>query len=74
MTAMTQITLTIPDKIAADLEEASRQANRSPDELASELLRRGLAVRKFKQTRQAIIDSLGDRAPETDDDAFKLLP
>ena len=70
---MSQITLNLPDRIAAELEEASRLANHTPDDLAIELLRRGLAARKFRATRQAIIDSLGERAPSTDEDAFKLL-
>jgi hypothetical protein len=71
---MSQLTLNLPDKLAADLVEASRQSNRAPDELAVELLKRALAVRSFKSARDAIASSLGDRAPETDDDAFKLLP
>ncbi len=71
---MSQLTLNLPDNVAADLVEASRQSNRAPDELAVELLKRALAVRRFKSARETIVESLGDRAPETDDDALKLLP
>jgi len=70
---MSQLTLNLPDKIAAELAEASRQVNRAPDDLAVELVQRGLAVRRFRAARKAILNSLGDKVPETDEDAFRLL-
>ncbi|HEX3355794.1 MAG TPA: hypothetical protein VHS31_02340 [Tepidisphaeraceae bacterium] len=71
---MSQLTLNLSDKIAAELAEASRKANLSPGDLAMELLQRGLAVRRFRSAREAIINSLGDKAPDTDEEAFKMLP
>jgi hypothetical protein len=70
---MSQLTLNLPDKLASELAEASRQTNRSPDDLAVDLLRRALAVRRFKAARESVQNALGEGAPPSDDDAFKLL-
>jgi hypothetical protein len=70
---MSQLTLNLPAKLAAELTEASRKANRAPDDLALELVQRGLAVRGFRAAREAILDALGAQSPETDEEAFKLL-
>jgi hypothetical protein len=70
---MSQLTLNLPDKIAAELAEASRRANCQPGDLALELVQRGLAVRRFKTAREGIQNSLGENAPKTDDEAFNLL-
>ena len=48
---MSQLTLNLSDKIAAELAEASRQANRTPDELALNCFSADLAVRRFNLAR-----------------------
>jgi len=73
MIRMSQITLTLPDKVAAELAEASKQVNCAPGDLAAELVQRGLAVRRFKVAREAVLGSLGQQSTVTDADAFKLL-
>jgi len=70
---MSEITLQLPDSLAADLQAASRESKCKPDDLAVDLLRRALAVRKFRAVRQAALESLGDDAPATDEDAFKMM-
>jgi hypothetical protein len=70
---MSQLTLHIPDRLAAELDEASRESNRDPGELAVELLRRAMASRRFRSLRQAALAELGDKAPMSDEDAFGML-
>jgi hypothetical protein len=70
---MSQLTLNLPEKLAAELAEASRRDHRSADELALVLVKRGLAVRRFRAARQGVLDSLGDKAPATDEAAYDLL-
>ena len=70
---MGRLTLNLPNDVAAALAEESRQSNRAPDELAVELLERALAIRKFRSARGAVIESLGDAAPASDDDVFKQI-
>lgn len=66
--------LNLPEKLAAELNAASRQMNRPLDEFAAELLQRALAVRRFRSAREAILNSLGNDAPKSDDDAIDMLP
>ena len=70
---MSQLTLNLPEKLAAELAEVSRQDQRAADELAIEFVKRGLAVRRFRAARDGILDSLGDRAPKNDEAAFDLF-
>lgn len=70
---MSQLTLQLSEPLAAELAQASKEANRPADELVVELLRRALAARRFRSLRERASVELGDRAPDTDDDAFKML-
>lgn len=70
---MSQLTLQLPDRLAADLASASKESNRQPDELVVELLGRAMAARRFRALRQKALAELGNRAPDTDEDAFRML-
>jgi hypothetical protein len=70
---MSQITLNLPDKLAAELAAASRRSNQSPVDLAVELLRKALVVQRFRAAREDVLATLGDEAVESDDNAFEQL-
>jgi metal-responsive CopG/Arc/MetJ family transcriptional regulator len=70
---MTRITLQLPDQLAREIEAVCAEEQRGPDELAADLLRRGLAVRAFRQLRNRAQAELGDHAPETDEQAMNMI-
>lgn len=70
---MSELTLQLPDRLAEELAIASKESNRKPDELVVELLRRAMAARRFRTLRQKALSELGANAPETDEDAFKMM-
>jgi hypothetical protein len=70
---MSQLMVILPDALSAELERASSESNRKPDDLAAELLRGALAARRIRQAREKALHELGDSAPTTDEDAFKLM-
>jgi hypothetical protein len=70
---MTSITLQLPDQLAREIEAVCAEERRGPDELAAELIRRGLAVRAFRQLRARAQSELGSSAPETDDQAMNMI-
>lgn len=73
MLGMSQITLYLPDGLSAELDEASREANSRPEDVAREMVERALRVRRFDRVRRKIIDSLGPDAPQSDQDAFEQV-
>ncbi len=70
---MSEMILQLPSRLAAELDAASKESNRRPDEIVLELLRRAMAARQFRALRRQALDQLGDDAPLTDDDAFKMV-
>ena len=70
---MGRITLNLPNDVAAALAEESRQAKRGEEDLAVDLLKRALAIRRFRAARNSVIEALGDDAPDSDDDVFKRI-
>src|SRR5438067_4895688 len=65
---MSQLKLDLPSDVAAALAEESREANRGEQEVALDLLKRALAIRRFRAARKSVIEALGDDAPDSDDD------
>ena len=70
---MSQLILQLPDKVAAALNEVSRAAQRPPEEIAREMVEKALAIQRFDAIRQKLQNSLGDDAPETDEEVFKQI-
>jgi oligoendopeptidase F len=70
---MSQIILNLPDKAAAELAEASRETNRNPEDVASELLQRALLLRRFDRAQEKISKSLRPDAPQSEEQAFDQI-
>lgn len=70
---MSQLTLQLPERLAAELAEASRESNRTPDELAVDLLRRAMAAWRFERLSDKVSKSLKPDAPKSEDEAFEQL-
>ena len=70
---MSRLILELPDKVAAALNEMSRAAQRPPEEIAREMVEKALAIERFDGIRQKLQDSLGDDAPQTDEEIFKQI-
>jgi hypothetical protein len=70
---MSQITVNLPDSAVAELAEVSREANRDPAEVASELLQRLLLVRRFDRAQDKVIKSLRPEAPKSEEEAFDQI-
>jgi hypothetical protein len=65
---MSILTLNLPTEVSAALAEVCRQANRGQEEMALDLLQRALAIRPFRSVRQSVIATLGEGAPNSEDD------
>jgi hypothetical protein len=70
---MTQLVLQLSDDLARALDDASRAAHRPPEDIAREMVEKALAVRRIDAVREEIQRSLGDDAPETDEEVFKQI-
>jgi hypothetical protein len=70
---MSVLTLNLPSDVSAALAEESREANRAQEEVALDLLQRALAIRRFRSVRASIIESLGDAAPDSEDEIFERI-
>ena len=70
---MSQLTLNLPNDLAAALADESRQSNRAQEEVALDLLKRALAIRRFRSARDTTMNALGDDAPQDDDDALRQI-
>ena len=70
---MGQLTLNLPSDVAAALAQESREANCGQEEIAVDLLKRALAIRRFRSARRSLLEALGDDAPESDEEIFKNI-
>jgi predicted transcriptional regulator len=70
---MSTITITISDAFAAELAEAGREAGRSPEAVAEEMIARMIALRKFERLRRDVREAFGEEAPKTDEEVFEQL-
>jgi hypothetical protein len=70
---MNTLILNLPSDVAAALAQESRDANQGPEEMAVDLLKRALAIRRFRAARKSVLEALGDEAPESDEDVFKNI-
>lgn len=64
------ITITLPDDLRTTLDEAVREAAKSPDELLSEALRDYLFFRKFRLLREYMTSQAEAQGIHTDQDVF----
>ena len=55
---MSRLTLNLPVDLAAALAQESREANRGQEEFALDLLKRALAIRRFRTARKSVMDAL----------------
>jgi hypothetical protein len=70
---MSRLVLELPDDVATALGEVSRASHRSPEEVAAEMLKKALAVKRLEAIRQDIQSTLGDDAPQSDEEIFKQI-
>lgn len=64
------ITIQLPDESGEALDELSRREQRSAEELAINLVERGLRVRRFRELRKETLERLGRDAPRDDQAAL----
>jgi hypothetical protein len=70
---MSRLNLNLPDDIAAVLAHESSKAGCTPEGMAVDLLKRALAIRRFRSVRKSLLEALGNDAPESDDDIFRRV-
>jgi hypothetical protein len=70
---MSRLTLNLPVDVAAALAQESREANRGLEEFALDLLKRALAIRRFRTARKSIIEALRTDGPDSEDDIFEQI-
>jgi hypothetical protein len=70
---MSELKLELPDELAAALAGESRSANLGQEEMALDLLRRALAMRRFRGARESILKSLGGQGPDSDESVFEQI-
>lgn len=64
------ITVSLPDDIKSALDEAVREAGKSPSELTCEALRDYLFIRKFRLLREHMTSRAQAQGIYTDQDVF----
>lgn len=67
------ITITLPEDIQTALDEAVRDAGKSPDELLCEALRDYLFIRKFRLLREHMTSKAKAQGVYTDQDVFDRI-
>jgi hypothetical protein len=70
---MSVLTINLPDNVARELAQASREASSSPEAVAADMLRRMLAVRRFQRLAREVRASLGPDAPKTEEEIFEQI-
>ncbi len=71
---MTTLTIRIPEKLKAELDEASRSEERPNSAIVRESIRRYLALRRFREVRRKVLPLAEAQGLFTDDDVFRELP
>jgi predicted transcriptional regulator len=67
------ITVSLPDDIKGALDEAAREAGKSPSELICEALRDYLFIRKFRLLREHMTSKAQAQGIDTDQDVFERV-
>ncbi|HWB53627.1 MAG TPA: hypothetical protein VG722_05520 [Tepidisphaeraceae bacterium] len=70
---MSQITLHLSGKVAADLAAASREAKKTPEAFAEELVSRALSARKLREAHAKLARYGKAAGFETDEDVYKAI-
>jgi len=70
---MSQLMLSLADTVAAELAKLGRETSRSLEEVAQDVLRRMIALRRVEALRREIRSSLGADSPATEDEVFELI-
>jgi predicted transcriptional regulator len=68
---MSSLTLSLDSDLERLLDEVSRASGRQPAEVASDALRRQLAILRFDQVRAKIAPAAEARGYLTDEDVFR---
>jgi len=64
------ITITLPDDLQTTLDEAVREAGKSPEEFLCEALRDYLFIRRFRLLREHMTSKAQAQGIHTDQDVF----
>ncbi len=67
------ITVSLPEAMKADLDEATKKEGISRSEMIREALKEYLIVRRFKQLRQEMIPYAQNQGIHTDQDVFDRI-
>ncbi len=70
---MTTLTIRLPEKLRADLNEVSHGQNKPVSDVVRDSLRRYVAVEKFRAIRKKMIPFAEAQGLLTDEDVFKAL-
>jgi hypothetical protein len=73
LSLMSQLTLNLPDDVAKALADAGREVSRTPEEVAADMLRRMIAVRRFQQLSKEVREALGPNAPTSEEEIFEQI-
>ena len=65
-----EITITVPDDMVADLEEAAREGSCADEEIVLDVLKRYLLVRRIHLMREEMIPKAQNLGVFTDQDVF----
>jgi predicted transcriptional regulator len=70
---MTTLTIRLPETLKTDLDNISREENKTVSDIVRESLRRYIAVERFRSVRRKILPFAEAQGMLTDDDVFKAL-
>jgi predicted transcriptional regulator len=70
---MTTLTIRLPEDLRHDLEDVCREQSRSAGDVVRDLLKRYLAIAKFRSLRAKALPFAEAQGLLTDDDVFKHL-
>lgn len=67
------ITISLPEEVRTELDEASRDEGVSRSDIVRESLRDYLFVRRFRRLRQSMVAKASRRGVFTDEDVFERV-
>ena len=70
---MSQLTVNLPNDMAAELAEAGRESSKTPEELVQDLVRRMITLRRWQHLRRDVREQLGPDAPASEEEVFEQI-